>query len=235
MTKRLKETISDIITDTGIFGAIADEDGEITFLAGDNAKDIDIEYYLNHSGDKFISPMYSKLLESDETTALSKLAKIAVMKYKDNWMRIYSAYFDSDYNPIENYSMTETETPNLTDTETPNITRDTTDSQSTNVTTSNSSDSSVHGFNSPEASPAEEGGSSQTISGDAEDNVRTSVESETGTRTTTHTGDRTLVRSGNIGVTTSQQMLQSELDLRKYDFYSMIMNDVDKLLCLALY
>lgn len=32
--------------------------------------------------------------------------------------------------------------------------------------------------------------------------------------------DRTLTRSGNIGVTTSQQMIQSELELRKVDLYN---------------
>lgn len=52
-----------------------------------------------------------------------------------------------------------------------------------------------------------------------------------GSRTDTHT----LTRTGNIGVTTSQQMLESELALRKYDFYKNIYEDIDSLLTLKVY
>ena len=52
-----------------------------------------------------------------------------------------------------------------------------------------------------------------------------------GSRTDTHT----LTRTGNIGVTTSQQMLESELSLRKYDFYKNIYEDIDSLLTLKVY
>lgn len=48
--------------------------------------------------------------------------------------------------------------------------------------------------------------------------------SESGTRTHTEKGniEKELRAYGNIGVTTSQQMLQSELDLRIYDLYEVI-------------
>ena len=55
------------------------------------------------------------------------------------------------------------------------------------------------------------------------------------TKSTTHTGTETLTRSGNIGVTTSQQMLESEFKVRQYDFYKMIYNDIDSVLCLSIY
>ena len=48
-------------------------------------------------------------------------------------------------------------------------------------------------------------------------------------------GTETLDRTGNIGVTTSQQMIESEWELRKHDFYQMIYNDIDSLLCLKIY
>ena len=51
----------------------------------------------------------------------------------------------------------------------------------------------------------------------------------TETRVNKHT------RSGNIGVTTSQQMLESELELRKYDLLSTVFEDVDTILCLSIY
>lgn len=57
------------------------------------------------------------------------------------------------------------------------------------------------------------------------------TDADTGTDTLTHTGTETLERSGNIGVTTSQQMLESELKLRAlYNMVYIIYDDVDKVL-----
>lgn len=44
-----------------------------------------------------------------------------------------------------------------------------------------------------------------------------------------------LTRSGNIGVTTSQQMLESELDLRQWIYFENVMKDIDSLLTLNIY
>lgn len=46
---------------------------------------------------------------------------------------------------------------------------------------------------------------------------------------------RDLSRSGNIGVTTSQQMISSELELRRNIVLNDIFNDIDKVLCLKIY
>lgn len=62
-----------------------------------------------------------------------------------------------------------------------------------------------------------------TLSGTAS-STDNATDTESGTRTHTEQGQTTYhseVR-GNIGVTTSQQMLQSELDLRLYDLYEVI-------------
>lgn len=64
--------------------------------------------------------------------------------------------------------------------------------------------------------------------------------SGTDTRTQTHTGTTTTTyeehRSGNIGVTTSQQMLESEFKLREtWRMQEMLYKDVDRLLCLPIY
>ena len=57
------------------------------------------------------------------------------------------------------------------------------------------------------------------------------TDADTGTDTLTHTGTETLERSGNIGVTTSQQMLESEIKLRAlYNMVYIIYDDVDKVL-----
>lgn len=46
---------------------------------------------------------------------------------------------------------------------------------------------------------------------------------------------RTLKRHGNIGVTTSQQMIESELELRKKFFFEIVFKDIDNYLTLAVY
>lgn len=52
----------------------------------------------------------------------------------------------------------------------------------------------------------------------------------------TESGNRTLTRSGNIGVTTSQQMIESERELWLWNyFYSVIFPDVDGVLTIATY
>lgn len=57
-------------------------------------------------------------------------------------------------------------------------------------------------------------------------------------RLTHDTEDETvhsLERSGNIGVTTTQQMLMQEIELRKWNFFSSVMDDIDSLLTLGIY
>lgn len=47
--------------------------------------------------------------------------------------------------------------------------------------------------------------------------------------------ERELTRSGNIGVTTSQQMLESSLELWKWNFFCDIFKDVDSIFTLSVY
>lgn len=48
-------------------------------------------------------------------------------------------------------------------------------------------------------------------------------------------GHSRLERSGNIGVTTSQQMLEQELTVRKTTFWGIVMDDIVSLLCIPIY
>lgn len=54
-------------------------------------------------------------------------------------------------------------------------------------------------------------------------------------RTIKSTGTEKLTRSGNIGVTTSQQMIESEISLRKLDIINMIYEDIDKVITIPYY
>ena len=198
MIRKMKQLNDILTTQSGIFSAIQSLN-VLTWLSSDDAKALDIEYYINHSGEKFVSPLTDALYDKDNTTYLTNLAKIILLKFANNWNRIYQAYVTETYNPLENYSMIEDESVN------------------TEMVVETDGENNVFGFNtsSTDALPSSNSGIKQTTSGTDEKNNRH------------HT------RSGNIGVTTSQQMLQSELDLRKYDLYEVIMSDIDSVMCLA--
>lgn len=198
-----------------------------------NADLLDVEYYMNHSGQKTISPMFVILNKVntnesgviDIASSIQEIAKIIASKFKDKWNKLYEAFIESDYKPLENYSMEQTETPN--------VTRHNIEKTKTKIeteTTDDKTESSVYGFNS--ATPVPSGEATRngvvTVSGDDTDNVVDNVNTETGTRK--------LDRHGNIGVTTSQQMLQSEIDLRtNYNFVEMLFKDVDSVMTLSIY
>ena len=205
------------------------ENNPFEWLNESTAKTLDERFLLEHSGSKKISPLFERLIFFSniyETpfTPIDKLADDVINAYADKWNKLYNAIISSNYNPLENYNMEQVETPD--------ITRERDTEQNTKVTTSSSGDSgsSVHGFNSGVAVPTTEGNTSSevTVEGDKADNTTHEAETETGTRE--------LTRHGNIGVTTSQQMLESEVTLReKTNFYNIVLNDIAKLLCLNVY
>lgn len=204
---------------------------------------LDIEYFGNHSGNKTISPLVERLLKIAESTevdreTLDTIVDIIKNRYAVTWEKLY-AVMSAEYDPIENYSMTETDTPNITRTETPNIARTRITKQKADVVViSNGTNAAdVYGFNSSEPVPQAEtnGNATQRTQGDADNNVTDETEDETGTRTHTETGSRTLRRSGNIGVTTSQQMLESEIALWQWNFYQTVYRDVDAVLACPVY
>lgn len=187
--KKLKELIKD---DTdGIFHRIQ-RLGFFQWLTEKMAGDLDTEYLYLRSGDKSISPLL-------EHTSLDKTASIIVSKFGDKWNRLYDTFITKVYNPIENYSMTETEKTN------------------SKVKVISSGTAGTYGFNSDSSVPTGESSTETTSEGNADDN------------------NRELTRSGNIGVTTSQQMLESEIELRKWNFTDMLYQDVDSICTLSIY
>lgn len=170
------------------------------------------EYYM-HSSEKRLSPLCAKWVHDavDLSAFINKVASACVTRYGDNWKRIFMAYFKTDYKPLENYDMTEVKTPEVITTTTINT--------ATKIT--NEQEGKTYGFNSGSAVPESE--NKVTTSGDADENETTSVQS--------FEGYDTLERHGNIGVTTSQMMLSSEVDLRKLDYWGNVFNDIDRLLC----
>lgn len=218
MKKKLIETIniSNLLSDTekGIFQEIQSIDNSATleWLTEDISKQLDKDLYLQYSSDKRISAYMERMLKLQEdgtiTNALQEIAKNLLQRFTEKWNRLYLALVTSTYSPTENYDMEEKETPDLTRTK--------------NVKTSVKNENSVYGFNSPTPTPQTE---SET-SGEKLDNEETEK----------NTGTKTLTRHGNIGVTTNQQMITQEVDLRNNaNFVNILFDDVDSILCLLVY
>lgn len=144
------------------------------------------------------------------------------------------------------YSETETQTPTDWEKTTEALTAD----------NKSTTDTSVYGFNSSDPVPSAKtetelkNKNTETQSGtyETEKKVEGSLideTSQTGTFTTetTKSGtyeseteyDTELRRSGNIGVTTSQQMIQSEIELWQWLFFETVFKDLDQILTLSTY
>ena len=232
--KTLTDVFPDWSTGSGIFAALQELSPAWSEL--DIAESLDLEYFGNISGNKPISPLINKIMEGDSLTdiEINLLANVIYDLNAENWEREFNT-LSAEYNPIENYSMTEemtddetvtdyghthTKTNNLTDTNTP-----------TNWHTI--TDSSVYGFNSADGSPSDS--VDMTMTGSQTD-THTGTVTDVDTGNDTNTRNYTLTRSGNIGVTTSQQMLQSERDLWMWNyFYDIVFPSIDKILALRIY
>lgn len=215
------------ITDTDnytIFRLLASNTDLNDFINDSNKDILDADYYMGNSGDKFLSPLHERLLEQllSKNEAMKTLGNIVYTRFGEKWKSIYGA-LTTEYNPLENYSMEEIRTPDLTTDETQNEKTDITVERETEAT------NSYKGFNATEPALVNktEGDETTTTTGAKADNEKSRKVEETGTETTT--------RSGNIGVTTSQQMLESEFKVRQYDFYKQVYADIDSVLCLSIY
>ena len=225
------------------------------FINQDNNATLDIDYEIGYSADKYLSPLAVKTLirslelsgwtledfingdvtGSDLKSVIEDFLDTLLIgsaiynRFGLKWNKIYDALIDTAYNPLHNYDMEEKRTPNITHTETYNSV---TDTRTPNLTTSGSANATtgVYGFNGSTAknSGVNDGTSSESVTG-------TDTNVKTGNVTNAETGTDTITRKGNIGVTTSQQLIDSELELRKHDFYRIIYNDIDSILCLKIY
>lgn len=163
-------------------------------------------------------------------------------KYQINWKKLYDTTV-LEYNPIENYDRMEdwTDTDDETSTSARDNTRNTTNTvkststneimNSVNVTDQNTA------FNAGLADHAKQITDGDTTENGSITNTETGKDTENenvnGGRTGRHT--RTGRAHGNIGVTTSQQMIQSERDLVIFNLYDVIAESFIENFCLMVY
>lgn len=148
------------------------------------------------------------------------------------WARMAAA-LNAEYNPIHNYDRSEEETVEREGESSKGGSLDRSTGSTVTGTDSASLTSDRAGYNSPAANAprskdTSSGSSSNTATGTQDDSW-----TEDGTDSETVTKSSRV--SGNIGVTTSQQMIQAELELRRMDIYRLIVQEFKTMFCLGVY
>ncbi|MBQ7802984.1 hypothetical protein IJ380_03985 [Candidatus Saccharibacteria bacterium] len=193
-----------------IQSAVGDDDDGNPILwpdfSEDSLEEMTLQYYVGRTK-RIVTTLVNYLNESSE---LSSLPEHIAKRFSDNWIRVYNAYFKSDYNPLDNYAMHETRTPDLTE----QI------DASANSKSKSTTSSGVYGFNSSESVPT----------ADSESNTEALEDDNYSASTKKNTGTETIHRTGNIGVKMSQEMLRAEIEVRSYDYWKMVFDDLDSLL-----
>ena len=126
-----------------------------------------------------------------------------------SWSHL-AATLTAEYNPIENYDRMEEWADSST-----NTSRYT---NSANNTSSGSTKEQVYGYNNL-ATPADNSASNSTS---------TSADTSDSTGNSTSSGTRKGRAHGNIGVTTTQEMLESERRVATFNFYDAVIGDFQK-------
>lgn len=216
--------------------------------------DLNYDYYGNVSGAKLISPLVKAMLGDDSsltTLAMTKLGQIITRKYKENWDRLWASYV-IDYDPISPYKVdtSSTETHNLTiqdngsrsvnGSETTQTAYGKTDTITHGKITTTEHD--VYGFNSSDPTPSSvdtetESGTTGDVQGgtDQSNTVYSDGSTDANTRTDTGTIGTIGRKAGNLGLMTTQRLLEEERRVWLWNFIKQVYKDVDEVLTIQYY
>lgn len=228
----LREAFVDWKIGYGIFEALSSIGAELPWADSVESTVLDIEYFGNRSGGKFVAPVIMNLLgEETELTESNRmlLARIIWTKFGEPWKHLWDTNVIA-YNPIHNYNMSDKREMSKGESEA-KVASD----SSVDTTThgrGNEVQENVAGLNNTnnkgklaDVSISQETGTTEVV-GDRsskDDTVRASNEVETTTR------------SGNIGVTTTQAMLTAEREVWMWNFFDQVYKDIDSVLSLPFY
>lgn len=196
---------------------------------------LNLHYHGSHSGDKLISPLLRKMITADLDGTRSKVAAIIYNMYSDKWSHLWDA-LKTEYNPIDNYNMVENETSETNRENERAHTGTNTDAMTgtDNIAHTGNNENEISAFNSSNYVDSEKT-TLATNDNETRDLQNQTTFNDTLTDEGTDTTERELTRHGNIGVTTTQQMLQSEIELRNWLFFKSVFEDIDKVLTLSIY
>ena len=166
-------------------------------------------------------------ISSDVTEVASIISNLAEI-YNNEYTTKVSMLL-MDYNPIENYNSTESESTTSENTTTSG--NENTTTTTTNSTTENTGETTnkVSPYDSENFSNDNNSNSSNTSTVNGTDS--TSI-TDSGNISSNGTLTRTLTRKGNIGVTTTQQMIESEYELRAKNLVFEFLEKVSKFILL---
>ena len=166
------------------------------------------------------------------------------------WKKLIDNVYSQTYNPLENYDRQEDTSLSYEGSE--NVTRNvdsdrkikgtTADTRSDTSSAESSSQKNVFAFDSAEASPSDSDSGTTTATGTGSSNTtvdNSDVEKRTETEGHSFTNRKNVTAShihGNIGVTTSVQMLTAEQEFRlKNDFFNTVYEDIANTLLKPIY
>lgn len=151
------------------------------------------------------------------------------------WTKLY-ATTQFEYDPIYNYDRYEEHSETVTHTGT--------DATSSSGTASSTASSTASGTSTDTESRTAYNSSTLAVTSQVQGET-SATDSNTASTNSTNSGTRTLnledtvtrrIRAyGNIGVTTSQQMLESERQVDMYDIYAIIVSDFMESFCIQVY
>ena len=161
---------------------------------------------------------------SDDVEEIKGYIDILSKIYTNRFTKSVNALL-TEYNPIENYNSTETENIEMTGENSTTSENSATASGETTTNTTGETTETLSPYDSENFNNNSKNNSSGLTT---ESSSSADSSSNTMSGTSSQTNARTLKRSGNIGVTTSQQMIQSEIELRKNDlindFFNIVQN-----------
>lgn len=157
------------------------------------------------------------------------------------WGKLY-ATLQLEYNPIDNYDRTETRTlasqaaGNSTDGGTDTVTSadtgsDSTTGSSTNLNQVKAFDTAANTFTDREKDTVNNSGSTTY----GKTNTNTTRYGHTNNNAYSKNDTENIRAYGNIGVTTTQQMIEQERDIAKFNIYQVILDEFKQRFCLLVY
>lgn len=251
--------------DNGIFVAIknaADQKHIDLPWETTDAETLDLAYFGNHSGGKFCSPVVKLILQTESlvdehgrinSTGALKIANILLRKYYTNWKSLWATNVAS-YNPLHNYDMTESRNLKKADSES-EVTVEELRQTGTGTTSYGKVDTTAHGkttagtdyryginTDTDDPKPSDrfdtlEGGNTvDTLSG-SDTFTRNYADNRDNSKSKAGAGEEEeeIHRAGNIGVTTTQKLIEEERALWLWNYFDQVFSDVDRELALSFY
>lgn len=207
--------------------------------------------FLQHSGYKKVKKYwlwhFTRYFQLYPNNPFRDFVLYCTRLYSKKWTDMWETMF-YDYDPIENYNMIEQLTDDVRETEygkkdTLTITQMQhvkSGSETTTPGVVTTETDTVYGYNSTNGETANK--RVTTPSGNESHVYNNVTDTDTGSSNNqlsgsdTETRNYTLTRKGNIGVTTSQQMIEQQRTLLMLDYFNdIVFPDIDKVLCLQVY